>query len=150
MSDDKSTELLHMEDKVRRWLTDLVGSVESSPIYLTTFRYGSARIFVDLMEHHDVVFVRVLSCVVDGAKSSPELFEYIARQNVEFVLGRLQARDGDEDGLIDVWIEHNILADYLDQEELNWAVSAVASTADQEDTVMVERFGGKTTHDDED
>lgn len=150
MSEGKSIELLQVEDKVRRWLSDFVGTFETGTNILGSFRVGSARVNVDVFEQNDSRFLKVLSCVADGATSSPELFEYIARANSDYIFGRLQAADGDEEGLIDVWFEHNLLADYLDQEELKWAVGAVAASADDVDTEMVKRFGGRTMYEDDD
>ena len=52
--------------------------------------------------------------------------------------------EGDEG--ITVTFSHNLLGDYLDAEELMYAVGGVASSADELDDELVAKFGGRTFH----
>ena len=143
MSETKSTLVLETEDKVRRWLTQFFGAFRSGSI-TAVYRVGSSEVMVDVLPRGDEdVIVKVIALLVKGATASPDLFEFIARENNELLFGRLCATDSAEDGTIDVWFENNVLATYLDPEELRWAVRAGAYSSEEYGSILAERFGGE-------
>jgi hypothetical protein len=143
-----NTALLVLKDKVQRYLTELVGTVEVAPDGALTLQVGSTRVFVrSLPWGEDKTTVGVSCPVLMGVKASPELFEHVATHSDDYLFGHLSAQRAD-DGTVTVTFTHTLLGDYLDPEELKVAVGAVVTTADQIDDDLKARFGGTRFHDD--
>lgn len=101
---------------------------------------GSTRCFVRVLDKGDITIVQVCAPILQGVKPSPELWEFVARNGAVLLFGHLVAADnGDQ---VDVMIVHNLLGDYLDPDELSWAVHGIGSVADQLDDQLQSRFGG--------
>lgn len=139
------TDVSAVKEKVRRILIDRLGSAEEDRDGDFTIRNGSARIFIRVMERNEeATMVRVWSLVAMGIPKSPELFEHVAMSTDGYFFGHLGLFEA-EDGMT-VTFSHNLLGDYLDAEELMYAVGGVASSADQIDDELVANFGGRTFH----
>jgi hypothetical protein len=133
-----------VKEKVRRILIDRLGSVEEDRDGDFTIRNGSARIFIRVMERNEeATLVRVWSLVALGVPKTPELFEHVALSSDGYYFGHLGLFETPEDGMT-ITFSHNLLGDYLDAEELMYAVGGVASSADQLDDELVAKFGGRT------
>jgi len=115
-------------------------------------RQGSALCIIDVHEWNYEVegcntIVSIDAAVVSGVKRSPALYEWIALNNEEYYFGHLVVRKTNEKELVDVWIVHNLLGDFLDEAEIVGAVRALLFTADQLDDEVMHTFGGKRTFD---
>lgn len=132
--------------RVQRMLADLFGTIEIDREGDFTFRHGSARVFISVSDgfgEHTLVSVRAITNL--RVPPSPELFRYISTDN-HYIFGALRAHEGDEGVLIT--FRQTLLGDTLDPEELQAAVIAVASTADDVDDEIQSRFGGDRFHED--
>lgn len=137
--------VLEVKDRVQRLLVDFVGPVQVDSDGDFTFRMGSARVFIRVVPHgRDAqnTVVSIMSPTNLRVPPSPELFRYVATTG--YVFGDLMAIER-EDGVY-VHLSHNLLGDFLDPDELKWAVGAVASTADDVDDEIHDKFGGSRFH----
>lgn len=137
-----------VKDKVQTYLRELVGSYEVDSDGDYTFRDGSARLFISVQELKERSFVHVYSILAVDIPETAALYEFVATRAGDFRYGSLFVRKQD-DGAVRVVFDHSLLADFLDPDELKMAVALIAGTADELDTEIVNRFGGKTFHDDE-
>jgi hypothetical protein len=83
--------------------------------------------------------VRVFAITNLDVVVSAELTSYLLAKNLEFVFGSF-ALDVAQGA---VWFNHNLLGDFLNPEELEATIAAVAQTADRFDDEIKERFGGR-------
>ena len=134
-----------VKERVRRILIDRLGSCEEDRDGDFTIRNGSARVYIRVNQRNeDATIVHIWALVALDIPPTPELFEHIARNADGYFFGHLGMFEGD-DG-ITVTFSHNLLGDYLDAEELMYAVGGVASSADELDDELVAKFGGRTFH----
>ena len=88
--------------------------------------------------------VNISSPILWSVPPTPQLFEWIAREGGRYYFGHVQAADDVRDqGKVFLSMNHTLLGDYLDEEELAAAMYAVLNTADQLDDELKNRFGGK-------
>ncbi len=138
---------LVVKERVRQYLTDLLGSVEVDNDGDFHFQMKSTRVFVGVTAWgDDETVVRITAPVLLGAPASPELFRYVATHADDYVFGHLCAEEGDE-GVI-VLLAHRLLGDTLDPPELKNAVGGIAVTANNLDDDLVDLFGGSVFHPD--
>lgn len=75
---------------------------------------------------------------------SPALFEWVAKNGGRFYFGHVTAYDdASAPGKLFLAMSHTLLGDYLDEEELHWALYTLLQTADKLDDELKEKFGGK-------
>jgi hypothetical protein len=132
-------------EKVGQQMKELFGEQTGARDDLPAYylRMGSAvvQVFVLSWGEADAV-VNVRSYVVTGAEKTPELLEFLLRQNFEMRFGAFSL---DPDG--DIAFEHTIVGTTCDKAELRASVMAVINTADQYDEQIVSRWGGKRAMD---
>lgn len=103
---------------------------------------GSTRVFVRVAPHGEAyTTVFLLAPVVLQAPATPELFRYVATTD-NYVFGRLVAVENDN-GTVDILLNHMLLGDFLDEDELGYSVGGVVGAADSLDDELVARFGGR-------
>jgi hypothetical protein len=130
-------------DHVASLLADLVGRVELEAGGRMSFPWESTRVFVDVHEWGEASSVVQLTAINNvDVPLSPELYEFVARHTNDWVFGHLGMWISD-DGTAMVHFSHALLADFLDPEELQAAVAAVAFTGAEIDDQILERFGGR-------
>lgn len=135
------------KERVQRMLTQTLGTVQVDQDGDFTFRHGSARVFIRVMAAFgDHTVVRAFAYTNLEVPPSPELFHFVATNNA-YVFGHLTAVERDEG--VTVVFGQTILGDSLDPDELMTSVAAVASSADDVDDKIQQRFGGKRFHEDE-
>jgi hypothetical protein len=127
-------------ERVRRFLTERFGKFEHDPDWGFHGAFGSARVFVDVLPVlEDSTAVRASSPVLSDA----DLGDDLALRLVELAdtspfgsFSYLPTRR-------EVWFEHVILGDDLDQIELESAIDKVAEIADGNDDALASTFGGR-------
>ena len=132
--------------EVQRILIDMFEKIEITKDDEFTFPFGSTRIFVDVFDlggGSSVVNVYAIATV--DVPPSEDLFRFLALNADAALFGHLGAAD--REGVIDVLFSHRLLADSLDKEELERTVATVATTANEVDDVIVQRFGGRRYRD---
>jgi hypothetical protein len=87
----------------------------------------------------DSTAVRASSPVLSDIDLSDDLALELMRLAAERPFGRYAYQPGRRE----VWFEHAILGDDLDRVELESAIEVVADTADGQDDMLAERFGGR-------
>lgn len=108
--------------------------------------YGSTAVSVDILEQRNRTLIHLSAPVLLQVPDTPELARWVATDGQRMYFGSaiLVPRDG---GVADIFLDHTLLGDYLDEEELHNAVGAVLSTADGLDEELQARFGGKRLED---
>jgi hypothetical protein len=92
------------------------------------------------------VWINVMAGLLFGASPTPELFKHTALHADDYRMEHLSAFENDE-GLIDIWFTHDLLGDFLDEDELGFAVGGVAGRGDELDDELQRQFGGKRVAD---
>ncbi len=126
---------------IEKFLQEFLGSGE--PIepdddgdYL--FRSGSAGIVVSIQEGDQTV-VSVHSVLVRDVKKSPRLLEALNDINATY---RFVKAYWNDDVVV---LQIDLLADSLDDAQMTMACSLVSGLADESDTSLKKKFGGKMT-----
>jgi hypothetical protein len=107
--------------------------------------YGSTRIGIRVLvwevnpwDTPDLVIVRACSCITVGSRITPELTEYLLRENLRMRFGAFQLGDRNE-----IFFAQNILGgENLDLMELQTCILSVVTIADTYDDLLTEKFGG--------
>jgi hypothetical protein len=135
--------LAAMRQQVQRILARQVGSIQVTADEEFSFPYESTRIFVRVDPFgENGTTVSVYAITNADIPPSPELFHYVATEGSSWTFGHLGAGEA-EDGTVTTTFRQTLLGEYLDPLELRAAVVAVATTADDLDDQIKERFGGK-------
>ena len=111
-----------------------------------TLRNGSSRIFVRTWTRDDVdwTIVGLWIPLLTEVKETPELFEHLALHADDYIFGHLNATR--RDGGIMISLNHNLLGEYLDSDELTRSVGGMLGVADELDDELRNQFGGKRFH----
>lgn len=110
-------------------------------------RQGSSRGFVTVTSKGDdqPTIVNIDFPLLFEAPASPELFEHLALHANDYIFGHLAAHK-DEDGSVGIVLTHRLLGDYLDEDELGFALGWMAGVADDLDDELKAQFGGDRYH----
>jgi hypothetical protein len=127
---------------VLRWMTELfgtsaVGAPPEAPIVFLRRGQAVAAASVDAWGD-DEATITFRSYVVSGAQMTPELMQFLLRQNDSFRFGGFGVDDGG-----DIFFGHTILGSGCDQQEVMASALAVVTTADEFDDRIVARWGGQ-------
>ena len=110
----------------------------STQVSLSVAEWGKSK------EGEPRSLVNISSPILWSVTPTPELFEWIAREGGRYYFGHVSAADDIRDaGKVFLSMNHTLLGDYIDEEELASAMYAVLNTADQLDDELQKRFGGK-------
>ena len=108
-----------------------------------TFRHGSSQVFVSVTKWtEDNSLVRVYSPTNFKITPSKEFYKYIATESNKYVFGRLSIQE-QSDGIV-VLFSQSMLGESLDPDELKMAITIVATTAEDIDNTIQDKFGGET------
>ena len=142
MEGTKSIQVYETEDKVRRWLNAMIGSFDGSPPGLARFVFDEWVVGITVAEIDDEdTIVESRTLLADSVPRSPELFERLARQS-ETLFGWLAIKDGNHDGVVDVWFHNRVLGTCLDLPEFEHLVYAVIFACEHVARPLVGEFGG--------
>lgn len=138
--------------KVQRILTGPMGlrvSLQGNGMSVT-FAESSTRVNVNFSDYgtnkagDPSTLVQLTSPILWEVDPTPALYEWIAREGGKYFFGHVTAYDDSSaPGKLFLMMSHTLLGDYLDEEELHWALHAVVGTADRLDDELKEKFGGK-------
>ena len=138
--------------KVQRILTGPMGlriSLQGNSISVT-FSDSSTRVNVGIQDYgvnkagDPSSLVQLSAPILWEVDPSPALYEWIAREGGKYYFGHVTAYDDSSAaGKLFLNMSHTLLGDYLDEEELHWALYAILGTADKLDDELKEKFGGK-------
>ena len=132
--------------KVERYLRK-GGPFEILEDNLYRVRDGSAQILISVhLLGNGKPFVRLLSYVLREVKKAGNeaMFEDFCKLNDEWVFGKIYWRENQKTpGEGYIMLEHNLLAEFLDFEELAAAVGCLGWVADDIDDKLKAKYGGK-------
>lgn len=128
-------------DKVAKILQDEFGKTaqarDDNPSFV--LRNGSAYVQVTIIPINDkFTTVRAHSWVVTGVENTPELLQYLLKENLNMRFGAFGVDD-----VGDVCFTHAILGETLEAPALMYTLMGVGSVADDYDDKIVGRFGGQ-------
>ena len=137
-----SISMSETRDRIASMLANMVGRVELGAGGELSFPYESTRVFVQVRPWAETsTVVNVFAITNVDLTPSPELFEFVAMRTGDWVFGHLGMSI--EDGKATLYFNHNLLGDFLDEEELRTAVAAVALSSDDIDDKIKAEFGGQ-------
>jgi len=127
-------------EKVSAWMDELFSRIPWEKLDVPGFGFfmGSAWVEVKIHPWNEDTVINVRSAVVTGATLTPELQNFLLRENAELGFGAFSI---DQDGKI--LLEHTIVGSTCDPNELEASVMAVLETADEYDDEIVARWGGQ-------
>jgi FHIPEP family/Putative bacterial sensory transduction regulator len=141
--DEVAAPIEETRDRVASMLAQIVGPVQVDQDGDLTFPFESTRVYVSVRpfgEASSVVSVFAITNV--GLTPSDALAKFVATHGSDWLFGHLAMAE--HEGMARLIFNHTLLGDYLDREELEVAVAAVATTADRLDDEIKEQFGGQT------
>ena len=138
--------------KVQRLLTGPMAlrvQLQGNTISIT-FSDSSTRVNVNFQDWgtnkagDPSTLVQLSSPILWEVDPSPALFEWVAKEGGKFYFGHVTVYDDSSaPGKLFLMMSHTLLGDYLDEEELHWALYTMLQTADQLDDELKGKFGGK-------
>jgi hypothetical protein len=136
---DADERIARAEGYVERLLVATYGEFTRDPAWGYNGPFGSARVFVDVRPFlGESTVVRVASPVL----SRVELSDALALRALELADASLIGRFSYLGERKELWLEHTLLGDALDPDELELAVGTIARIADGEDDELAAAFGG--------
>ncbi len=125
--------------RVKRYLDERHGGFQHDPDWGFHGAFGSARVFVDVLPVlDDSTAVRVSAPVLSDIDLSDGLALKVADLTAQSPFGAFTHLDGRRE----LWFQHAILGDDLDQIELEATIATVAEIADGWDDRLAAEFGG--------
>ena len=109
--------------------------------------YGSALVEIEVSNwafhpwnaDQNMAIVTASSCVTKGSLITPELTQYLLRENRRMRFGAFQLNED-----FNILFSHSIVGgEHMDLTELQSCILAVVTIADNYDDALVEEFGGK-------
>lgn len=139
-------------EHVEQILTNNFRDVEMYAAEGFTLRQGSARAFIEIEATDDSLahapaFVRITVPLLQQVTETQELHRHIAFNAGSNRYGSLALRSDSEHGTC-IYFMHTLLGNYLDDDELGYAVSEMLAAADDLDDELQQKFGGKRFHED--
>ncbi len=144
---EASPELLALRQKVEKYLRHGLSRVEAhGERYLV--RAGSAAVLVHPFQlAAGTTLVRLLVPALEGvaAAGNEGMFREFSRLNDELLFGKIYwaPKATDDDTVGTIYLEHVLLGEYLDAEELLSALTALALAADRIDDDLQAKYGGE-------
>lgn len=131
-----------VQRRIQKMLQQWLGKVEIDGDGDFVFAMDSTNAFGSVLDwgDGDVVF-SVWALVLVDVPITNELCRYVATEG--FVLGNLAVVEGENGGNGRLLFRYRIVANDIDDSELQAAVRAVATVADDLDDKLQKRFGGK-------
>ena len=127
--------------------------VESGKDGTDSVAFGSTWCHVSCSTHgdcevhgNDSVIVCLAAPILFKVPFTEELCRWVATEG-DYLIGRVKVHLDDSGSVGTIALEHAILGDHLDAEELVWAVSAIGLTADRLDDELQALFGGQRSLD---
>lgn len=104
--------------------------------------YETTNVSISCHDFSGSVVVRVTGVINSNCKFKKDIYEWIAKKNLDLIFGSIIHTDVSGGGNLTA-IQCNILGDNLDSDELMTAISCAATTANELDEEFQANFGGK-------
>ena len=93
------------------------------------------------------VYIAISAVILLDVPVTNDLFRWVATEGADYRFGNAHLHLDESEATAQLFFSHTLLGDYLDAEELNWAVGAVGFTADRLDDELLPMFGGRRAAD---
>jgi hypothetical protein len=143
-----STNLAKLKEKTERYLKDVVDRFE---VVVESYRvrYGSTVVSIEpevWNEEEDTTILRMIAVVLTGVKRSGNqaMFEDLSRLNDTYRFGKFywtSTEDNEDEGII--FVEQQMLGEYMDFEEFKQVLISLAYAADEVDDELQVKYGGE-------
>ena len=129
----------------KNWRVEL----ESDGAFLVWFESTGCRITCQQKDDEDdgIVIIKVTAPILFNVPVTNDLFRWVATDGADQMFGNAHLFLDESETTASLFFTEMLLGDYLDEEELNWAVSSVGFTADRLDDELLPVFGGRRTAD---
>jgi hypothetical protein len=137
---DESAALATLRGKITAYLdqASIPYRIDERGCY--TFRQGSTLVFIQPLEWSDYAMVKVFApLAVEIQQPDGDLALYLADRNFNLLFGKFSL----DLARRTVWLEHVLLGDFLDPQELLLTLEVIAYTADRYDEQIAQQAGGK-------
>lgn len=135
--------LEQLRARLQRMLVELFGavSIDSDDDFFINF--DSARVYVRALENRaGTLLAQVFAVVLSDTRLTPELYRWVATEGQEYYFGQMCVVEHDNE-LGSVRLDHYLLGEYLDLDELKYAVLCLGEASDTLDDELQARFGGQ-------
>ncbi len=133
-----------MIDKILSWL-DEKGIKYEKHENMAIIPYESTIVAVRYVPWLEKLhLVEIIATVALDVKPSLELFKFLLERNAEIPFGKFTYVENGVDAKPTVYFSHSLLAEKLDREEFETALSSIMGYADEYDEKVAELGGGKT------
>ena len=137
---DEPDTVVKLREVIETKLQEMVDRYFVDPRGSYVFGLDSARVFVvPAWLKNGATVVRVFAITNLDVTVTPELTSFLLARNLDFVLGSF-ALDEDRGA---IWFNHNLIGEFLEPDELEATLAAVAETANQMDDEIKGQFGGR-------
>lgn len=137
-----STVLLELDERVSAFLTRMDLDVDRSDDGLLLFRHGSTVVMISTYARDGHVWVRMVATLLADVTPSMALLGRLLRLNTEVLLGAFLLFDDNT-----LAFAHTLLADRLDFEAFEYAVTYVSRVGDDYDEELQSVAGGVRAED---
>jgi hypothetical protein len=128
-------------DQVAVWMRELFGKFPCArpdfPGLGLFMNSALVEVLIHPWEDNDAI-INTRSFVVKGATITPELMQFLLRENARMNFGAFGLDEQDN-----ILFEHSIVGSTCDKKELEASVKAVLEIADQYDDPIVQKWGGQ-------
>ena len=111
------------------------------------FESTGCRVSCHQEEDDGIVVIKVTAPILFDVPVTTDLFRWVATAGADYRFGNAHLYLDESETTAAIFFTQMILGDYLDEEELNWAVGAVGFTADRLDDELLPIFGGRRATD---
>jgi hypothetical protein len=116
---------------------DILTTHESAVCWVRVKEWGKAT-----DEGMDVV-IQVIAPILWDVKRTPALYEWVATEGQGFVFGHVACNSNSNASLTNLFFEHAILGDNVDEPEIVHSVFIMLTTANKLDDDLIGKFGGR-------
>lgn len=135
-----ATSLDALRAKVTSYLTEAGIQCTADQHGNYQFKHGTTMVFMQLLTWQQYTLVKVFApLAVDITRADQELAFFLAERNHALLFGKFSL----DIPRRSIWLEHTLLGNHLDAEELLMTLEVVAFLADEFDEQIAQAAGGK-------
>jgi hypothetical protein len=129
--------------RVQRFLQNNLSVVElHGDAFVVPYGSTYCRIFVRDWDNDDVL-VKLLALVLGDVPLTDQVYKVVAERTSDYVFGNLSLNQPEgADNTVDLWFEHSLYGNTLDEPELMHALGVVVRATDELDDELQPILGG--------
>ena len=123
----------------KNWRVEL----DSDGGFFVRFESTGCRVTCHQDEGDDIVVIKISAAILFDVPVTNELFRWVATEGANYRFGNAHLFLNESETTASLLFTQMLLGDFLDAEELNWAVASVGFTADRLDDELLPVLGGQ-------